>query len=113
MGKILNQEAAKRRQKSSDLSSFHGEMCWDGGLHTCWVAPIPVPDIDFYLAGVKAALLDKQTTCALQAGFRHRRFLVVWGIWLPTHWRLRHPSCWGEQAIDLLSSTVILASDLT
>lgn len=59
MGKILNREAAKRRQKSSDLSPFHGELCGDGGLHTCRLALTLVADVDFSLMGVKATLLDR------------------------------------------------------
>lgn len=112
MGKILNREAAKRRQKSSDLSPFHGELCGDGGLHTCRLALTLVADVDFSLMGVKATLLDRPRT--LQVGVHYERFLgVVWGIWLPTSWRLHHPSCRGEQAIDRLSSTIVLSSDLT
>lgn len=50
------------------------------------VALTPVACVDFYLAGVKAMVPDKQTTCALQAGFCYELFLgvVCGGIYLPT-----------------------------
>lgn len=59
MGKILNREAAKRRQKPSDLSPSHGELCGDSGLQTCRLALTLVADVDLSLMGVQATLLDR------------------------------------------------------